>query len=84
MNTRISRNIYIQPDQIKALGPVFLFLLIPLWQYIIKPFLRKFYQYELKPLQSVALGGVCAALSFFCAGFLEKFIQVYLMNFNDH
>ncbi|KAI9575760.1 hypothetical protein GQX74_014162 [Glossina fuscipes] len=37
MNTTLSSGINLQPDQAKAIGPVFLFILIPFMQYIVKP-----------------------------------------------
>ena len=76
MNTTIAGNFTIQPDQAKAMGPIFLFILIPMWQYLMKPFLKCCFNYELKPLQSVTLGGVFSAFSFISAGVLHRYILV--------
>ncbi|XP_067615018.1 solute carrier family 15 member 2 isoform X2 [Eurosta solidaginis] len=74
MNTTLSNTISIQPDQAKALGPIFLFVLIPVWQYICTPIIRRLCGSELKPLHSVTIGGVCSAFSFLCAGVLQEYI----------
>ncbi|XP_037812068.1 solute carrier family 15 member 2 [Lucilia sericata] len=74
MNTTIVPGVTIQPDQAKAMGPIFLFILIPLWQYLMKPCLKCCFNYELQPLQSVTLGGVFSAFSFICAGVLQRYI----------
>ncbi|ALC45712.1 CG9444 [Drosophila busckii] len=70
MNTTIL-GVTIQPDQAKAAGPIFLFMLIPLWQYITAPLLRRLFDWELQPLHSVTIGGICSAASFICAGVLQ-------------
>ncbi|XP_065354872.1 solute carrier family 15 member 2 [Calliphora vicina] len=74
MNTTIVPGITIQPDQAKAMGPIFLFILIPMWQYLVKPCLKCCFNYELQPLQSVTLGGVFSAFSFICAGVLQRYV----------
>ncbi|XP_046803932.1 solute carrier family 15 member 1 [Lucilia cuprina] len=74
MNTTIVPGVTIQPDQAKAMGPIFLFILIPLWQYLMKPCLKCCFNYELQPLQSVTLGGVFSAFSFICAGVLQRYV----------
>lgn len=76
MNTTLSSGIKLQPDQAKAIGPVFLFILIPFTQYIVKPILLKVCNFDMKPLQSVALGALFSALSFICAALLQKYIYV--------
>lgn len=73
MNTTII-GISIEPDQAKAMGPIFLFLMIPLWQYIFVPILRKF-DISLHPLNSVIIGAICSALAFLCAGVLQIEIE---------
>ncbi|EDW37996.1 GL12281 [Drosophila persimilis] len=75
MNTTVL-GVTIQPDQAKAAGPIFLFMLIPLWQYVTVPLLRRYFNWELKPLNSVTVGGICSAGSFFCAGALQKVIMI--------
>lgn len=60
----------IEPDQFKALGPILLLILIPLWQKIIYPFLQKS-GIHLTSLECVFIGGLFASLSFISAGFLQ-------------
>ncbi|SPP88475.1 peptide transporter family 1 [Drosophila guanche] len=74
MNTTVL-GVVIQPDQAKAAGPIFLFMLIPLWQYVTVPLLRRYFNWELSPLNSVTVGGICSAGSFFCAGALQQEIM---------
>ncbi|XP_017057512.1 peptide transporter family 1 [Drosophila ficusphila] len=71
MNTTVL-GVTIQPDQAKAVGPIFLFMLIPLWQYLTVPLLRRYFNWELQPLHSVTVGGICSAGAFFCAGALQE------------
>lgn len=65
--------IKIEPDQFKALGPILLLLLIPLWQKMVYPWLQN-YDIHLTSLECVFIGGLFAAFSFVCAGFLQIFI----------
>lgn len=74
LNTRV-HGIYIEPDQVKAIGPIILLLQIVFWQRIILPFFQR-NNIVLCPLNSVAYGGLCAALSFVCAGLLQISIEV--------
>ncbi|EDW85181.1 uncharacterized protein Dwil_GK12750 [Drosophila willistoni] len=74
MNTTVL-GVTIEPDQAKAIGPIFLFMLIPLWQYVTSPLLRRVFNWELKPLHSVTAGGICSAGAFFCAGILQDRIM---------
>ncbi|XP_002000285.2 peptide transporter family 1 [Drosophila mojavensis] len=74
MNTTVL-GVTIEPDQAKAVGPIFLFMLIPLWQYVTVPLLRRLFHWELKPLHSVTLGGICSAAAFLCAGILQDRIM---------
>ncbi|KAH8359260.1 hypothetical protein KR093_005346 [Drosophila rubida] len=74
MNTTVL-GVTIQPDQAKAMGPILLFILIPLWQYITAPLLRRLFDWELQPLHSVTIGGICSAGAFFCAGALQDRIM---------
>uniref|UniRef100_W8AHL5 Peptide transporter family 1 n=2 Tax=Ceratitis capitata TaxID=7213 RepID=W8AHL5_CERCA len=75
MNMTVANGITIQPDQAKAMGPILLFILIPLWQYICMPLIRRLFGSEVKPLHSVTAGGVCSALAFVCAGLLQEYIN---------
>nr|XP_016939683.2 solute carrier family 15 member 1 [Drosophila suzukii] len=74
MNTTLL-GVTIQPDQAKAVGPIFLFMLIPLWQYITVPLLRRYFNWELQPLHSVTVGGIFSAGAFFCAGAVQERIM---------
>lgn len=73
MNTTLF-GVKIEPDQAKALGPLLILILIPMWKNVVTPTFKKF-NYELDPLQSVAGGAISAALSFVCAGFLQHQIE---------
>ncbi|CAO1383612.1 unnamed protein product [Diamesa hyperborea] len=72
-------SIYIQADQFKALGPILLLIQIPLWQRVILPLMQRF-NFNLTTLESVAIGGLCAAFSFVCAGFLQQSIDINRSN----
>lgn len=73
MNTTIL-GIKIEPDQAKALGPILILTLIPIWKNVVIPIFNKI-NYRLEPLQSVAGGAISAALSFVCAGYLQYQIE---------
>lgn len=64
-----------EPDQAKAMGPVFLFTLIPIWSYIVIPLLRSC-NIEISPLKSMIIGGFVSVISFICAGILQIQINV--------
>lgn len=51
-------------------------ILIPIWQKLLIPLMER-YGFQLTPLESVSIGGLCAAFSFICAGVLQHRI------FND-
>lgn len=74
LNTSIG-GFKIQPDQVKALGPLLLLIQIPIYGKIIQPILRKCCGFELHPLKSMIVGGVCAALSYVMAGVLQMYID---------
>lgn len=77
LNTKIVRW-HLEPDQMKAIAPLILLALIPLWEQTILPAIDKHLHHLITPLESVTLGGIAAAASFICAGFLEIIIQVGL------
>lgn len=56
------------------MGALMLLILIPLWQNVIIPLLL-LTNIKIEPLQSVALGGFTAALSFVCAACLQLKIE---------
>lgn len=71
--------IEIQADQFKAIGPILLLALIPLWQKVIEPLLNRC-GVSLSSLECVFIGGLFAALSFVCAGFLQYYIKLHRRN----
>lgn len=73
MNTTIF-GIHIQPDHIKTIGPIFLLLLIPLWEKFILPILHHL-NVEVKPLCCTIIGAFFAVVSFICAGVLQTQID---------
>lgn len=73
LNTTIAGH-YIQPDQIKAIGPLLLLILIPIFEKVVNPLCRSC-GHQLSPLYSVSLGGFSAAFSFACAGILQIMIE---------
>lgn len=66
--------IRIAGDQFKAIGPILLLIQIPFWQKIILPFMKRrgFY---LSSLESVSIGGLCAAFAYVALGFLQYRIE---------
>lgn len=66
----------IEPDQMKAVAPLILLGLIPLWDKVILPSVHRNTRFEITPMASIALGGIAAAAAFICSGFLEEIIQV--------
>lgn len=66
--------LYIEADQVKAIGPLLLLIQIPLWQRYALPFLEAL-GHHVTPLHSVSLGGFSASLSFACAGILQIMIE---------
>lgn len=69
----------IEPDQAKAMGPVFLFTMIPIWTYLVTPILKTC-DIEISALKSMVVGGFVSALSFICAGILQIEINVRFLN----
>lgn len=64
----------IKVDQVKAIGPFLLLILIPLWKNLLIPLLLS-YNIHISPLESIGMGGVSASLSFFCAAILQFNIE---------
>lgn len=64
----------ILPDQIQALNPIFIIVLIPIFESVIYPVLGRFHLLK-KPLQRMATGMAIAGVAFVLAGFLELYIQ---------
>lgn len=78
LNTRIAFG-RIQPDQMKAIAPLILLGLIPLWNKIILPAIHKNTRFVISPVASITLGAISAAAAYVCAGFLEEIVQVRLV-----
>lgn len=72
----------IEADQAKAVGALLLLILIPIWQNIVIPTLLV-YNIRICPLKSMAIGGFCAVLAFFCAGLLQVKIEQSLLSNNS-
>lgn len=73
-DTRI-RGLKIAADQFKAIGPILLLIQIPVWQKIILPLMKK-KGFQLGSLESVAIGGFCAAFAYVALGFLQHHIDM--------
>lgn len=71
----------IEADQAKAVSALLLLILIPLWQNMIIPAMLV-YNINISPLQSIKMGGICAALSFLFAAILELNIENRMLS-ND-
>lgn len=61
--------------QAKAIGPVFMLIMIPVWENICLPMLKSVANIDISPLRSITLGGLCAAFSFLCAAILQLHIE---------
>jgi len=77
-NTNIL-GIEIEADQFKAIGPILLLMLIPLWQKGIEPMLN-YCGIFISSLECVFIGGLFAVLSFTSAGFLQYYIHLHAIN----
>lgn len=64
----------IQADQFKAIGPILLLIQIPIWQKLVLPLMER-NNFHLSSLESVSVGGLCAAFSFVWSGFLQHRIM---------
>ena len=61
----------IKPDQMQALNPLFIIILIPLFEAVVYPLLKR-----PKPLKRMCAGMFLASVAFIFAGFLQMKIQV--------
>ena len=61
----------IKPDQMQALNPLFIIILIPLFEAVVYPLLKR-----PKPLKRMCTGMFLASVAFVFAGFLQMKIQV--------
>lgn len=60
----------IAADQFKAIGPILMLIQIPIWQKIVLPLMER-KGFHLTSLESVSIGGLCAAFAFVGSGFLQ-------------
>eukprot|EP01116_Phalansterium_solitarium_P018311 TRINITY_DN4815_c0_g1_i1.p1 TRINITY_DN4815_c0_g1~~TRINITY_DN4815_c0_g1_i1.p1 ORF type:complete len:637 (+),score=222.22 TRINITY_DN4815_c0_g1_i1:130-2040(+) len=60
----------ITPDQVPMLNPLFVMVLIPLFDYVIYPFCRRM-KINLRPLRRMTVGMALTSLSFVLAAFVE-------------
>lgn len=63
----------IQPDQIQMMNPLLVLIMIPLFESVVYPGLKRFGLR--RPLQKMVIGGVLAALSFVIAGIIQFRIE---------
>ncbi len=73
LNGRIG-SFTLKPDQFQAVNPIFIVALVPLFDYVVYPFLSKFNLLK-KQLQRMGIGLVLAILSFIIAAILELQMQ---------
>ena len=73
MNGRLGEFV-ILPDQVQSLNPIFIILLIPIFESIVYPLLAKVNIFK-KPLQRMATGMAIAGVAFVIAGIVEFYIQ---------
>lgn len=81
--TKLKTNIFgwrIEPDQMKAVAPLMLLVMIPCWDKVVLPAIHKHTRFTITPVASITLGGISAAAAFICAGFLEAMIQVRIFD----
>ncbi|KAG0585590.1 hypothetical protein M758_2G023000 [Ceratodon purpureus] len=67
-------NITIQPDQMQALNPVLILVMIPLFDQIIYPFLE-YHRYSLRAVPRMVIGMVLSAVAFLFSGLLQLAID---------
>ena len=65
----------IKPDQMQAFNPLFIIILIPLFETVVYPLLKR-----PKPLKRMCAGMLLGSVAFIFAGFLQMKIQVKLCN----
>lgn len=65
----------IKPDQFQAVNPIFIVILVPLFDFLVYPFFSKFNILK-KELHRMCIGLIFAILSFGIAAFLEYRMQV--------
>jgi len=74
LNGQISENFTLLPDQIQALNPIMVLLLIPTFNYIIYPLLAKC-NLLTQPLQKMSCGMFISASAFLVSGVLQLAVE---------
>ncbi|CAB4032363.1 solute carrier family 15 member 1-like isoform X1 [Paramuricea clavata] len=74
LDGHIGELLTVKPDQMQALNPIFILVLIPIFERIIYPILRKC-GFALRPLQRMCIGMFLASVSFLLAAVLQLEIQ---------
>jgi len=75
MNGKIDfLNWTLKPDQVHLINPLFILILLPLFETVVYPILHKIGINT--PLRRVTLGGLFNALSFVCAAAVQYTIMV--------
>lgn len=75
MNGKIDfLNWVLKPDQMHLINPLFVCILIPIFNTLVYPILNKIGINT--PLRKVTLGGIIASLSFVCAAVVQHTITV--------
>ncbi|KAH7289647.1 hypothetical protein KP509_30G012700 [Ceratopteris richardii] len=72
----------IQPDQMQAMNPVLILLMIPLFDQVVYPILEKI-GLSLKPLQRMLAGMLLCALAFLISGLLQIAIESHASTTSD-
>eukprot|EP01018_Ginkgo_biloba_P009897 Gb_09365 [translate_table: standard] len=67
-------NLVIQPDQMQALNPVLILILIPLFDQFLYPSLEK-HRVSLKPIRRMIVGMLLCAIAFLISGVVQIFID---------
>ncbi|XP_078494097.1 solute carrier family 15 member 2-like [Ciona intestinalis] len=72
--------ITLEPDQIQVMNPILILMLIPLFDFVIYPFLAKWNMLT-TPLQRIGTGMIIAAISYIVAGGLQLYITSRAVHF---
>ena len=65
----------VKPDQMQLFNPMFILILIPLFDQFIYPQFAKI-NLLTKPLQRICVGGIITAMAFYISGLLELSLMV--------
>ena len=82
MDSYFGSNFYLQADQIQAINPVLILILIPFFNWIVYPVFGKCNLLK-KPLQRMVIGMFLAGIAFIAAALVEYGIQTSYMTKNS-